>query len=106
MKLCALVFSVLGLSGCGARSVAALIPKLDLELGLRRREAALGGVSGSGQTSVVLGAQLRWSPSWRATDPGLTLTDEDSVSCDVGEASCLSALYDADPELVGVLEVP
>lgn len=106
MKVVALVVSVLGLSGCAARTIAALVPKLDLQLSLRRRELA-AEASGSGQTEVVLGAQLRWFPSWDAPDTEGTMPlQEELVSCDVGEASCLAALYAVDPELVGSLEVP
>ena len=105
MKVCALVFSMVAVSGCGARTAAALIPKLDLRLELHRIDLAAGPVSENGQTHVVLGAQLRWSPSW-GRNADVAPSYEGPVSCDLGEASCLSALYDADPEWVGELEVP
>jgi hypothetical protein len=96
-------FCVLALAGCAERTLAALVPKLDVQLRLRRHHAT-AGENGRGRSDVVLGAQLRWRPSWGDTGDPATSELAQLISCDVTDVGCLAARFAAEPELAGLVE--
>lgn len=106
MNLLLLALSVLAIVGCAPRTAAAFVPRLVLRFDLARQHDAHRDDARGEQTHVLFGAQLRWQPSWRASDVGPSTALAQLAPCDIADARCVAELLATEPELAALMEFP